>query len=276
MYSSDLSTDSKTNQPLQSTRKSSLSSVSLLLGLCLVFVWPQSSEAAIRGVLSAVGTPMVRGVKSGIRQYSIVQSSILPRRFKFSALQDSRSVHIRSNPLIEGEVLSDDLTEIEKGTLRTFTDEAFDAINSFIIYGGGQDETLAIENLDNALAKIKPFESDQPVYFSLSIKPEDFFDVFYKNKKIDSPAFLRTSQRKVVSNNVLVSITKRYSRRSVAEYSAYPAEEEVLFPRGVKFTVTRVEEQGDHLFVEMTQVFPKHDRAVRRLPKYVKSVHLKN
>lgn len=113
-----------------------------------------------------------------------------------------------------------------------------------------------VDLLDRALARLSAFEGRTRRGIEMSGQAlVDFAGRMREGELVEFRGFTSTSVTRPMAGEVVVTVHGR-SGRAVSHLSAFPTEEEVLFPRGVQFRVRSAIFDGDELRLVLDEVAP--------------------
>eukprot|EP01124_Arcella_intermedia_P002830 TRINITY_DN11539_c0_g1_i2.p1 TRINITY_DN11539_c0_g1~~TRINITY_DN11539_c0_g1_i2.p1 ORF type:complete len:246 (-),score=65.75 TRINITY_DN11539_c0_g1_i2:39-776(-) len=117
----------------------------------------------------------------------------------------------------------------------------------------------------NGLSKIPPMSSDVLLYRAIPVNVLETHPSPYQiNRQLTFYSFVSTTRRKSTSfgnkKRTLFIIKNHFSGRSLQNFSFINKEEEVLFPPGSTFKITKILQEDDSVEIQMIQIksfYPK-------------------
>lgn len=197
----------------------------LFMIFCLNLFWSFESYAWMRGAARGA----FAGVTQGARSAFFLPSSFRSVTGAFSGISTgTRSLHNRPSR-------SSGLSKIEVGVVRQYTLDSSSAINSWLNEMGGVSEETTVEYLDQALAKL-PIEQN-PTLYRREYRNAAELSEYVQGAEITFKGYISASHKRFYGGNVYITFVNQKTGRDISHLSNYPAEEEVLFPRGTSFRV---------------------------------------
>lgn len=218
----------------------------LFCGLVLFFMLGVSLEAKamIRGMLRQAWVSQRQPGSALLRKAPLLRTShIRQRRFFPSQLGESASSDVTL-------VL---LTEREKGTLRQYTIDSYMGINAWLRDGIGPNEGTAVRIIDRILTKL-PLDLN-PILYRREYRSMEDLEEYQEGRTVHFKGYTSASKgQRGGPGNVRITFVDSLTARDISGFSHYPAEQELLFPRGARFKVISAEWQGDCLHVVLQEL----------------------
>jgi hypothetical protein len=146
------------------------------------------------------------------------------------------------------------LSPAQKAAIRDYSDEGYLAINHALREGDvGEPLRNRVRLLKAALGALPEFRGD--VFRGAKIDPDLLSHYENVGATIVEPAFISTSRSpsKAFKGNARFYILSKRGRR-IERWSAYPDEEEVLFPPNTKFKVLEYARNGNDIEIFLEEI----------------------